>query len=509
MKKIIVLVLFCLVLFSTGQAQTVYWKLKPKYQELTPFSETLFKAKEYDAMSIINANGEELFRADSITFITNGYALGLKESDGQYLIAHILDANGNVTDVNQEYYVTEYPFFSEDKLAVANKKGKIGFINPSGKQVIPFDYVIAHPFREGYASVSKAKKGVAGFGASIIKKVTGSSKVSTGPSMYIDNKGVAMKLQSEISSPILATSFRNGEALVQCDDDKSFVINRQGKIVRTISELDLKLDDYFSVSDHVPQRANIPYEPMYNSVYSVFNKGNLKGYMQGGSMLCPAQFEEAYGFASGYAVVKKGGKYGLLQLIPGKIDMTINDKGGKLEVQATLPAEFNDRQANLVRTVNDSEKLSFPLDGMQSVRSLNVDLAETKGVKSYDIIVDDLALWRMSEKLDEEKEKDDPKKTKPENRNLVSVRAPSSVRANSKGVCAFDVNVTNRSKKQQIFTVTLSTGESRTLPLGAGKSGSLSFSVSVSKETILRVRAKGSSEGSGGCTTKLIPAIKL
>ena len=451
MKKIIVLVLFCLVLFSTGQAQTVYWKLKPKYQELTPFSETLFKAKEYDAMSIINANGEELFRADSITFITNGYALGLKESDGQYLIAHILDANGNVTDVNQEYYVTEYPFFSEDKLAVANKKGKIGFINPSGKQVIPFDYVIAHPFREGYASVSKAKKGVAGFGASIIKKVTGSSKVSTGPSMYIDNKGVAMKLQSEISSPILATSFRNGEALVQCDDDKSFVINRQGKIVRTISELDLKLDDYFSVSDHVPQRANIPYEPMYNSVYSVFNKGNLKGYMQGGSMLCPAQFEEAYGFASGYAVVKKGGKYGLLQLIPGKIDMTINDKGGKLEVQATMPAEFNDRQANLVRTVNDSE----------------------------------------------------------ENRNLVSVRAPSSDRANSKGVCAFDVNVTNRSKKQQIFTVTLSTGESRTLPLGAGKSGSLSFSVSVSKETILRVRAKGSSEGSGGCTTKLIPAIKL
>ena len=508
MKKIlIVLVLFCFVLSSTGQAQIVYWKLKPKYQELTPFSETLFKAKEYDAMSIINANGEVLFRADSITFITNGYALGLKESKGQYLIAHILDTNGNVTDVEQEYFVTEYPFFSEDKLAVANKKGKIGFINPGGKQVIPFDYVIAHPFREGYASVSKAKKGVAGIGASILKKVTGSSKVSTGPSMYIDNKGVAMKLQSEISSPILATSFRNGEALVQCDNDKSYVINRQGKIVRTISELDLKLDDYFSISDQYSQRANIPFEPTYNSVYSIFKKGNFKGYMQGGEMLCPAQFDEAYGFASGYAVVKKGGKYGLLQIIPGKIDMTINDKGGKLEVQATMPAEFNDNQASLVRTVNDSEKLSFPLDGMQSIRSLNVDIAETKGVKSYDIIVDGLALWRMSEKQDEEK--DDPKKNRPENRNLVSVRAPSSVRANSKGVCAFDVNVTNRSKKQQTFTVTLSTGESRTLLLGAGKSGSLSFSVSVSKETILRVRAKGSSEGSGGCTTKLIPAIKL
>lgn len=508
MKKIeIVLILFCLVLSSPGQAQTVYWKLKPKYQKLTPFSEKLFKVKDYDAMSIINANGDVLFSADSITYITNGYALGLRESDGQYLIAHIIDTNGNVTDVKQEYYVTEYPFFSEDKLAVANKKGKIGFINPSGKQVIPFDYLIAHPFREGYASVSKAKKGVAGLGASILKKVTGSTKVSAGSSMYIDNKGVVMKLQSEISSPILATSFKNGEALVQCDDDKAFVINRQGKIIRTISDLDLKLDDYFSVSEHVVQRANIPYEPTYNSVYSVFKKGNLKGYMQGGNILCPAQFDEAYGFASGYAVVKKGGKCGLLQIIPGKIEVTINDKGGKLDVQATMPAEFNDCQANLVRIVNDSEKLSFPLDGMQSIRSLNVDIDETKGVKSYDIIIDDLALWHKS---NIKKEDDyDSKKSKSENRNLVSVRAPSSVKANSKGICVFDVNVTNRSKIQQTFTVTLSTGESRTLLLGAGKSASLSFSVSVSKETLLRVRAKGSSEGSGGCTTKLIPAFKL
>lgn len=507
MKKIIVLVLFCLVLFSTGQAQTVYWKLKPKYQELAPFSETLFKAKDYDAMCIVNANGEELFRADSITYITNGYALGLKESDGKYLIAQILDAKGHVTDVKQEYYVTEYPFFSEDKLAVANKKGKIGFINSSGKQVIPFDYVIAHPFREGFASVSKAKKGFAGIGASLLKKVTGSGKIAIGPSIYIDNKGVVLKLQSEISSPILATSFRNGEALIQCEDDKSYIINRQGKIVKAMSEVDIKLDDYFSLVDQTSQRANIPYIPTFNSLYSVFKNGNLNGYMQGGIVLCPAQFEEAHGFASGYAVVKKGGKYGLLQIVLGKIDMTINDKGGKLEVQTTMPADFNDCQANLVRTVNDSEKLSFPLEGMQSMRSLSVDIAETTGVKSYDIIVDDLVLLRMSETQDEEK--GDPKKTKAENRNLVSVRAPSSVRANSKGVCVFDVNVTNRSKKQQTFTVTLSTGESRTLLLGVGKSGSLSFSVSVSKETLLRVRAKGSSEGSGGCTTKLIPAIKL
>lgn len=501
------MLLACLAQIITGQAQVAYWKLKPTFQEITPFSESLYKAKTYEDMRLINTNGDILVKADSITYLTNGYALVLKYQDEKYRVIQIVDGNGKTTDITQEYYATEYPFFSEEKCAVENKKGKLGYINPRGKQVIPFDYVIAHPFREGYASVSKAKKGFIAFGSSLVGKVVGNSKTAAGPSLYIDHKGAPLKLQSEIGTPVLATSFKNGEALVQCDDNNSFIINRQGKIVKTLSDAEVNLDDYFAISEKERERANVPYQPSYNSLYTVFTANNLFGYKKGSSVISPAQFEKASGFASGYSIVKMNGKYGLLQLIPGKIDITVNDKGGKLTVQSTMPAELNNCQASFVRTVNETEKLSFPMEGLQSVRSLEIDVTEPGGSRTYDITIDDLAVWHMSA-IDYGME--DPKggNSKQEAKGNITVKAPASVKANGKGMCIFDVTVRNRSASSQMITVTLSTGDSKTINLAAGKTGTVSFSVSVSKETSCKIRAN-SLGGSSSYTTKLLPAFKL
>ena len=497
----------CLAQIIIGQAQVAYWKLKPSYQEITPFSESLYKAKTYEDMRLINANGDILVKADSITYLTNGYALVLKYQDEKYRVIQIVDGNGKTTDITQEYYATEYPFFSEEKCPVENKKGKIGYINPSGKQVISFDYVVAHPFREGYASVCKAKKGFIAFGSSLLGKVAGNSKTPSGPSQYIDHKGAPLKLQSEIGTPILATSFKNGEALVQCDDNNSFMINRQGKIVKTLSDVEVNLDDYFAISEKRRERANVPYLPSYNPIYTVFATNNLFGYKHGATIISPAQFELASGFASGFSIVKMNGKYGLLQLIPGKIDMTVNDKGGKLTVEGTIPAELNNCQASFVRTVNKTEKLSFPMEGMQSARSLEVEVTEPGGSRTYDIVVNDLAVWHMSAigyGMDNSK----GGRSKHEGRGSITVKAPASVKANGKGMCIFDVTVRNRSESSQMITVTLSTGDSKTINLAAGKTGTVSFSVSVSKETSCKIRAN-SSGGSSSYTTKLLPAFKL
>ena len=501
------MLLACLAQAIIGQAQVAYWKLKPTYQEITPFSESLYKAKTYEDMRLINANGDILVKADSITYLTNGFALVLKYQNEKYRVTQIVDENGKTTDITQEYYATEYPFFSEEKCAVENKKGKIGYINPSGKQVIAFDYVVAHPFREGYASVSKAKKGVIALGSSLVGRVVGNSKTAVGPSLYIDHKGVPLKLQSEIGTPILASSFRNGQAFVQCNDNNSFMINRQGKIVKTLSDSEVNLDDYFAISESRPERANVPYKLSYNPSYIVFKSNNLFGYKKGSSTLIPAQFEQASGFVLDCSVVKKNGKYGILQLIPGRIDITVNDKGGKLTVTGTFPAEFNNCQASFVRTVNENEKLNFPMEGTQSVRSLEVDVMESGGNRSYEIMVDGLAVWHMSA-VGYGMDNSNGGSFKSDTKGGITVKAPASVKANGKGICIFDVTVRNKSANSQMITVTLSTGDRKTINLAAGKTGTISFSVSVSKETTCKIRAT-SLGGSSSYTTKLIPAFKL
>lgn len=491
-KSIFILFIGGLCLSLSGQAQTARWQIKPEYQSIEPFAENIYKAKTYNDVSLINTNGETLLKADSITYLNNGYALGLTSTTDKYKLTSIIDKNGQITKVSEDLYVGDYPFFSEDKCAVVNKRGKYGFITPDGKLAIKCNYVSVFPFREGLASVCKVKKGLKGF----IGK-------SNGPTIYIDAKGIEKKLSSEIGVVAVGTSFHNGKAYVMNQDNKSFIIDQQGKVVQTNPDMSqLKEDDYAALISGTPEKANVPYKPNYNYAYTVFTEDGKSGYRANGVTMLPAQFQEAKGFSSGFAIVKKNDKYGLLQQIGGSPQISVTEKGGKLEAKGMLPAEWNNIRAYLVRIINKADKLSFEMEGLDSERTLSVEVPAASGEKRYEVEAEGLTIWRYKTGVVPGPTPDQPGK------GVIALKAPAVVKANSKGECAVTVRVTNKTGAAQNITVSLSVGGSKSIKLAAGKTGSVTITTKVVRELKCTITAKCAG-GSGATSTTLKPSFVL
>ena len=382
----------CILLSSSVGGQVAQWIIKPKYKEIVPLSEALYKIKTYGSMGVITPQGDLIVSADSITNITNGYALALNANGDKYMLTSIIGKDGTVKKVSEELYIGDYPFFSEDKCAVRDKKGRYGFINPLGTLVIPCSYIAVHPFREGFASVCKAKGGLLGFVSKTLD-----AKLPLGPSMYIDSQNVPMRLQSEIGKPMLATSFKKGQALVQNQQNKFFTIDAQGRILKIESEVKLEFDEYFSLGiEDKKSQINQPYRPQYPSSFKIFTSDDCVGYKYNNNVVLPTQFEKAELFADGYAIACKDGEYGLLHLINSNISCKITEKNGRIIASVTLPMEWDHKVAS-VFLVSDSERKEFELIGDSGTRELDVEFVSTVDAYEYELESDGLILWRNTE----------------------------------------------------------------------------------------------------------------
>lgn len=387
-----IFVVVCILLSLLVRGQTAQWAVKPKYKEMTPFSESLYKIKTYEGMGVINQKGELLVSADSITYITNGYALALKANNDKYMVISIISKDGAVKKISEELYVGDYPFFSEDKCAVCDKKGRYGFINPLGTLVIPCSYIAVHPFREGLASVCKAKGGLLGFVSKTLD-----TKQPVGPSIYIDSKNIPIKLQAEIGKPILATSFKNGQALVQNQENKFFTIDVHGKILKIDTEVKLEFDNYFSLGiDENNLQINQPYRPQYSSSFKIYTSDDFIGYKYNNNVVLPTQFEKAGLFADGNAIVCKDGAYGLIHLVNSNISCKVTGKKDRIIASVTLPTEWDNKTASVI-LVSDSERKEFELIGGSGTRELDVEYTSTIDADVYELESDGLILWRNTE----------------------------------------------------------------------------------------------------------------
>ena len=331
-KKLqITLTAVCAFLTLSGTAQTVSWLSRPEFLSVRPFGNKLYKVSTYNYQAIVNGRGKTVTTADSITFLTNGYALSLAQFGDQYLLKGIINREGGFTQFRGEYYATEKSFFSEDKCLVVNKKGKFGYIDPAGNVIINCNYQSAEPFRGGAAYVMKPKKG-------------GLIKV-TYEEGYINARGEDHKAPSpDAPNPILT--------------------------------------------------ANKPFKPTYNTTYSVYEENGKKGYMVNGDILLPAQLEEAGLFADGQAIVKMGGKYGILQYLSGSIDCKIIENSGRLDVSAIIPPAWDDKEARFVRISKNGQRLSLSMVGLRSMRSLTADVPIEDGSHQYELSVDGLTIWK-------------------------------------------------------------------------------------------------------------------
>ncbi|WP_108808961.1 WG repeat-containing protein [Aquimarina spinulae] len=150
---------------------------------------------------MVNAENEQL----SDLFFTNIYALDntYVHAQGVNKMNYIIDTIGNVKTLPN---IEEVIILSEGRLLSVSKDNRMGFLDTSGKTIIPFDYKKAKAFSEGLAVVQN-QEGFYG---------------------YIDKKGT-IQLPFKYQS---ADSFQNGIAIIRFDH-KFHLIDKKGNILAT------------------------------------------------------------------------------------------------------------------------------------------------------------------------------------------------------------------------------------------------------------------------------------
>lgn len=307
MKAKFTLFVTALLFSMVAQSQTVKWCIHPEYDEITYFSEDLFKCVEWSGkIQLINWDGKAILHnveADAVTDFEEGYAIVLK---GNKILGFLEETREHkFQSVNGEYLITQYPFFSEGLLAVADGKGKMGYMDVHANLVIPCKYEQARPFKQGWASVEMAKKSV----------------------YYINQQGKTRNPEGFHGGKLTKGSNfnENGEAVVANYQDYA-VIGTNMQVKRKIdytSELPVRSCDYAysaNAKDCSEGKMSINNHDA-NHNFETFTKNGLYGYrtiLEPEDIEIPAQFDKAQNFFDDRAIVKKGGKVGVLELLEGE-----------------------------------------------------------------------------------------------------------------------------------------------------------------------------------------------
>lgn len=457
-------------------AQTAQWVLKPKYSAITPYGENMLKVKLYNKVGLINKDGHEVIpvTADSITPLTEDIGLVLVLEDGKYRLQGLVSRNAEVQSITKEFYVNEYPFFSEGKLPVCNKKGRYGFMDVKGHLVLNCEYGSIHPFSEGWAAVSKGSV-IKDFGKMINSNIGG----KRAKMYYVNERGQFLTLQSDIGDVYTATTFKNGEALVITKDNRYCFINTSGNIIRMENEVSMKFDRKYSLSlvEVVEDELSVSSEH-YDGPTAFVGERGLYGYRQGKKIILPSQFSEAFSFVKGYAIAARNSFWGILKLVDGDFQCKVSSEssasateGTTVNYALTVPANWNGGRLLLYDMTNADKKAYTGKAEGQSLYEFSVLLPV--GKRNIYIGTEDLLVWDSEQQQIAEADTMRSQSSM-SNSDAISVRfSASSIKANAKDVSTVNVIISNDSEEKRKVTVKITGdrlwGVEKTLELEANK----------------------------------------
>ena len=230
-----------LMLCALGvRAQSVKWSVPPEYDAIEQVSEKLYKVTTVKGEGLVSADGKVIVdpgSADKISDFSEGFAIAMK-ADAKtkiYRLTGIISEDGEMLVPPGEFYIGDYPFFSEGFLPVFNKKGAYGFLDKEGGLAVDFKYSTVHPFCQGYALVGLGKPSKNG-------SSSGDPLESKDPVTYVDKNGVEIPLDKSLGKIYFGTSFYNGEAVVKTKKGSFCTIGTSGEVI----QLDVKPFGLFS-----------------------------------------------------------------------------------------------------------------------------------------------------------------------------------------------------------------------------------------------------------------------
>ena len=308
--------------------------------------------------------------------------------------------------------------FSEGLAAFQHADGKWGYIDKTGRVVIPPTYEVAEEFHNGLAFVSSKKGYFEGLFINSKGEILNSIKAifpfhfsdglapvkneKTGKWGYVDTKGnIVIKEKFDEAS-----LFSEGLATVKIERKYGF-IDTEGKFVIK-PQFNMSADFSYSISDFQEGLAKLQIKGKYGFID------------RSGKIAIPPSFEYARDFSSGLAVVKIHDKYGYidregnvviepqfkeandfkgeLAIVEKYADKVYIDKQGKVVWSETLEIikrrnkNFNPRNivrdGNLIRTYINEQNFEYWVDLESLHSSESGQMLLYKGIALSDISKD-------------------------------------------------------------------------------------------------------------------------
>ncbi len=237
--------------------------------------------------------------------------------------------------INGGYYSNGNSLFADGLLAVEN--GKWGYLNNSGKLVIPVQYIEASVFNSGYAIVKTTKEyfiiDTNGKQTPInVPGVTSVNHFSEGLAPYANNKSLVGFINHNGNVAIEAKFksvgyFTGGIAWAKTPQNKVGFIDTTGKWIVQPNFDEAHDVDPVSGLARIKIGDNTGYTDMSGKV-SYLNTDNYLDYSEGfvigeknekfgffnskGEWVIPAQFDGLRSFKNGYAAAKSGDTWGII-----------------------------------------------------------------------------------------------------------------------------------------------------------------------------------------------------
>lgn len=354
-RNIIVCLLMTTMAFP-AKAQVVKWLVNPSYDKIDIMYNGMYLVEKDGKKGIINTSGKEILpiKYDSITQYKDGYAL-LYETGSTDLSGYV-DEAGTVIDLKKRGYriTSGYQYFSNGKLLVMAKDNKYYYVNAvNGEQSEPF--AEAMPFFEGYASVKKFEdptKPNSDVYCTIIKaenceEITFPEDMDKADINFIssvsENKAlVFMKKRAYFLdctynsfSPIYVDSTQNKSSIITALDKNIMLtkVDANEKLLQT-KNARLTFDKFNRLAsvkfkeDSIAYTLNNIQPAVFESLITAFRgpENGLYGLQYNYNTILPAQLQSV-GIRNGNAaIVRMGGKDGVLQVEPeSNISFRIND----------------------------------------------------------------------------------------------------------------------------------------------------------------------------------------
>lgn len=478
MRKIVLIIAVIVCFRVSVRSESVKWLISPEYEKITYYSSDIFKCEKEGHLVLIDWNGNPLIDQnvliDSITEYTEGFALALRQENNGYRIVGLLaeEQDHQFQFVDGDYYMTTFSFFSEGCLVVSNKKGKMGYLDNTGKCVINCDFTNARPFKKGFASVNRKKNEV------LYINRQGKTKNPIGFHGGIIDKG---------------SSFNDsGEAIVRHDKECAIINNEMQVLSKRPYEgvFPIRTYDYAYSEDYVNPTPNINSKPIPDNRYGTFERMAKKGYCnESGKIVVPAQFNEAGSICNGRAIAAVGNHYGILELIDGDFASVCLVDDGKLVVYPGMKCR-NLEYDLLIPTALDKSTLKLMLDKGDGQFAETVfpvsfqPVIENQScvIKAMLLSSDGLLLWEEKKELETTLVQ-------------VSVSSPSVVTpyAMENGIQQIKASITNHSDVElevsPVFTISLDRSKKNAIQSGTTLA-TCRLAPGQKKELIINVRVK-------------------